>query len=174
MEAKRKWTAREEKIIRELYPTTDVLVIAKKLNRSVQAIMRRAWDLQIHKARNTWTKEDDNYIKKHYPNTPTKKIAEHLKRSITAINIRAFDLNVKKNVEYLRAAKKSYLLPKNIVFGPCRFKVLNSKGYWEEWTGSFPDVEDAKRWYELHGKFHELRGKKLKLFELKSGREVTI
>ena len=171
---KRKWTAREERILRKHYPEADLQKLADMLDRSLQSIQRRAWDLKIHRKVNFWTELEDQYIREHYATTATKKIAEVIKRSINSINIRAFEMGISKNQDYLRnrCNYPNHIQGKKI--GPVRFKVLNRKGYYEEWSGSFADIEDAKKWYSYHGWFHEMRGRKLKLFELKTGKEVLI
>lgn len=46
-----------------------------------------------------------------------------------------------------------------------KYKVLNKKNRWEEWTGSFSTELDAKTWFKLYGKFHLDRGYTLGLFK---------
>jgi hypothetical protein len=45
------------------------------------------------------------------------------------------------------------------------YKVLNKWNRWEDWSGNFNTEEQATKWYNRHGKFHEARGHKLKLFK---------
>lgn len=171
---KRKWTAKEEKILRKEYPEADLQKLSKLLGRSVTSIQRRAWELKIHRKINFWTKEEDEYVRMYYATTATKKIATVIKRSISSINIRAFEMGISKNQEYLRYRRNFPNHIKEKKVGPVRYKVLNRKGNWEEWSGSFENLEDAQEWYRVHGMFHVMRGKKLKLFELKTGKEVLI
>ena len=56
-----------------------------------------------------------------------------------------------------------------------RYKVLNSKGNYEEWTGTFKQIQDAKKWFRMFGTFHEYRGFKLQLFgKCKHSNEIAI
>jgi hypothetical protein len=38
-------------------------------------------------------------------------------------------------------------------------------GNWEPWSGLFKNKKQARRWYDLHGSFHEQRGHRLTLFK---------
>jgi len=37
---------------------------------------------------------------------------------------------------------------------PFKFMVLNKKGHWESWTGTFKTLQEAMRWFEKYGQFH--------------------
>jgi hypothetical protein len=56
-----------------------------------------------------------------------------------------------------------------------RYKVMSTKGQWEEWTGTFNSLDDAKEWHRTNGSFHEYRGYKLQLFgRSKQSQEIPI
>jgi len=42
-----------------------------------------------------------------------------------------------------------------------KFNIINNKGELEPWTGSFKTSEEAEKWFEKHGKFHEDRNHRL-------------
>ena len=45
------------------------------------------------------------------------------------------------------------------------FRVLNDKGHWEGWTGSFDSIENVMIWFFKHGQFHIDNNHTLGLFK---------
>ena len=49
---------------------------------------------------------------------------------------------------------------------PYSFRVKNTEGEYESWTGTFRTKKKAMRWYNMYGQFHEERGHKIELFHV--------
>jgi Holliday junction resolvase len=110
----RTWTEEEDRILRELYPTTDTEELAQRLGRSRHAVNRRAASLGIRKdpefvrlvktlswrkgkkKEMLWTKEEEEELRRLYleEGLPVEEIARRLNRTESAIRNRVRFLGI--------------------------------------------------------------------------------
>ena len=93
---RRRWSQRDDDILREMYGSEPVAAIASKLERSEVAVRKRASYLQLkpnsrHRVvpRQTWTEREERILMEEFCDTNTRALAEKLNRSETAIINRA-------------------------------------------------------------------------------------
>jgi len=104
----RTWTTLEEKLMKEQYPTADLLELADRLGRSVEGVRRKATRLGLRRAvdrsyasRNRgWTPEEDAFMRAHYNRDMTPgEIAKKLGRTRRAVAQHAYKTGLSKPAE---------------------------------------------------------------------------
>lgn len=147
------WSPEEDEILRKYYPTGGLKECKKYLNRTKEAIKRRAQTLGIkYDDPNKRSPEEDDILRKYYPNGGIKKCAEYLiKRTKKAIGARAKKLKIKSSNRYwsedeINLLKKyypiggsdecaKYISNKTVVAiyaKASQLKIKSSNRYWSE------------------------------------------
>ncbi len=96
----RKWTAKEVTLLKELYPECPIPEIAKRLGRTVVAITRKAFSLEIKRKSwcdKLWTSEELQLLRELYPtHEDIQDIAERIGRSPGTVRVKAYSIGLKK------------------------------------------------------------------------------
>ena len=94
----RKWTAEEDSIVEEEYLSSSIEDLAKKLDRTIASVKKRAHSKEIIKTVPWWSPEEDIILRNHYTNYSFKQLEELLPgRTHAAILTRACKLNLCDN-----------------------------------------------------------------------------
>jgi hypothetical protein len=98
------WTARDERLLRKLYPLHPARECARIMGRTHKAVSSRAKLLKIRRIRkyHLWTTAENARLRKEYPNTPSRKLAAIFGTDVQSIYARARKIGLKKSPEYLR------------------------------------------------------------------------
>lgn len=113
MSKSRKWTEAELEIFFKEYPRANLEDLAKKLDRTVEALIRKAgsypelkrdksytYSVQVRKPRkDDWTDSELAELKKMYWDTTNEKLENHFKRTIKAIKTKAIKEGYPRNIE---------------------------------------------------------------------------
>jgi len=96
------WSHKDDKYIIENYVTQSKEKISEVLQRTPNAIKRRAHILGVSKqlASRKWEKWEVDYLKKHFPNSTKDVILKGLNRNWTAIRTKAVTLKIKRESRY--------------------------------------------------------------------------
>ncbi len=87
----------EVELIRRLFPRTETLEIAARLNRSNDSVKAKLRELGLSRqSENIWSSREIALLKKLYPTTSTRALANRLDKSLRAIYHKAWDLGLKK------------------------------------------------------------------------------
>lgn len=102
----RRWTDAELQYLKEAYGRKPLSEIARELDRTGEAIRKRAQQLHLHHALDAkhvasrqWTDDEIQYIKDVYGRTPASEIAQKLDRTEASIRAKAFKLQLKRAPE---------------------------------------------------------------------------
>lgn len=98
----KRWSEREIGVLRDLYKNYNQSEIAKKLNRSKNAIHSKSRELKLYK-KHQFTKKDDDYLKINYPNRniPIDTLCKKLNISFNSLDHRINRLRLKRRNDYL-------------------------------------------------------------------------
>ncbi len=96
----KRWTKREDDILRSHYKRGNAETLATRLGRTIYSIQKRANKLGLSRKEKAWSAEDDEMIKNSYGSAADiSTIAKQLKRSIHSIYTRAYILGVKRDIK---------------------------------------------------------------------------
>lgn len=100
----KKWTEKEDNVIRRLYDTNKKKVYEILKDRAIPSIHVRANKIKMSNISEKWTKEEDYILKKYYKDKKEilfKKLLKH--RSRKAIYTRAFFLGLQSSNEWSKS-----------------------------------------------------------------------
>jgi len=111
MYIRRRWTKEEIEYLKENYPKLPTFEIAKKLQKPINAIIKKAYKLGIkkkpevirrtislsHKKYRYWSEEELEYLRKNYTQKPIEELSKKLGRSIQAIRSKASFLGLRRS-----------------------------------------------------------------------------
>ncbi len=93
----KRWTEKEDEILRKQYMWGAAVSLATKMGRTLFSIQKRANILGLSRKEKAWSPEDDETIKSLYGITDLETIANRMKRSISSIQDRAHKLGVRRD-----------------------------------------------------------------------------
>ena len=99
----RKYTEKDEELIRRLYPTHDVRSLAFRLGVGVKALRQKAKVMGLRRngyVKRQWKDRQVRYLIKHYADTPMEVLVEKTKHTACAVYQKAKKLGLKKDREY--------------------------------------------------------------------------
>lgn len=96
--AGKKWNQEDIDYLKFAYENQSYEQIAKKLDRTVESVKHKAYDLGINDKviteRKSWTEDEIKYINLMYGKQSVEKTAKKLKRSVSSVKHKARDLGV--------------------------------------------------------------------------------
>ena len=99
---RRRWSADEISLLRELYPTMSPSQLSQRLTRPLTAVRQRAYEMGLKTdGFNYWSKKDEQFLKEHFSRRNTPSIAEELGRSLQAVKGKAQRMGLKKSKGYI-------------------------------------------------------------------------
>ena len=106
------WSAEEEQLLTELFPTITNEEIAEQIGRTLSAIANKARNMGLRK-QYFWSATEDDLLKKFYKKLTYRKLAQLLGRTKSAVQIRVITLGLECKVENwtedeIEFLKKSY------------------------------------------------------------------
>ena len=111
----RRWTDAELKYLKETYGRKPLSEIARELDRTGEAIRKRAQQLHLHHALDAkrvaprqWTDDEMQYIKDVHGHTPASEIAQKLDRTEASIRAKAFKLQLKRAPDETRLRRNQW------------------------------------------------------------------
>lgn len=105
----RKWTQFEEQYLINNYNKLTISQIAKHLNKTEGAIMKRVWKLKLTTP-NVWTNEDIKLLRKLYPIHSNEYLSENIfkNKKPNTIRTKALSLGLHKSKE--KGLKKNIMI----------------------------------------------------------------
>ena len=96
-----KWTRDDTEYLRQNFGDTPPEKLAKVLNRSIDAINKKAYNMGLKAKPNRcipkiWTKDDEDFVRQNYNKMDSADIAKKLNRSVAAIKQKACALGLTK------------------------------------------------------------------------------
>ena len=97
------WTPDDIKLLKKLYPSGNIKMIAERLNRPLTAVRQKAYDMGMKTdIYRYWTEEDLKLLSRLYPDMTTEELAKRFKRSEGSIKTKALQLKLRKSPQYLK------------------------------------------------------------------------
>jgi DNA-binding CsgD family transcriptional regulator len=91
------WTAKEDAILRRMFPTRTNPEIAERLGRPLKSVIARARKLGLLKERpgfKEWTAREDRQLRQLYPKHTPTEIAERLGRTLSSVRGRMYKIGI--------------------------------------------------------------------------------
>lgn len=145
----KKWSAADEELLRELWPSIPGPELTTVFDRSYLSIKSRAKKLKLYKnpsLRHQWTDAQIKQLRKLYPDTPTQDLVAEFKQSVEKIHSAAARYSIRKSEEFLASPHCRRLDGR--IGCKTRFK-----------PGHVPANKGIKGW-DAGGRSHETRFKK--------------
>ncbi len=92
----RSWTQREDECLREHWSKRDAGELAEQLDRTVRAVLTRAYRLGLRGKRNGWTEQDVAFLLEHWQDKSYPWIAQQMSRSLDTVLSYAHKLGLRK------------------------------------------------------------------------------
>lgn len=94
-----RWTKEEEQYLIENYMTEMYCDIARKINKTENAVRAKCFELRLVK-KNSWTQDEIDFIKENYQKLSIKQIAKILNRTENAVKLKAAKNGCKRSPYY--------------------------------------------------------------------------
>ena len=102
------WSKKDERVLRQLYPTLPNAEIAARLKRSIPSIKSRVKLLRLRKkhGHHIWTADDDRILLAQYADTDTAVLAKRIGATMCGTYDRAHKLKLKKSPAFIEKLLK--------------------------------------------------------------------
>jgi DNA-binding CsgD family transcriptional regulator len=107
---KKRWTQEQDNFLIKNYKVLSIEEIVKHIDRTANAIEKRAVTLGIASALKRWTKDEEMFLKEKWGIICLSTIAKRLNRSTSAVMLKAHKLSLKEQI----TASGTYLTPADI------------------------------------------------------------
>ncbi len=94
-----KWSDKEIKLLKKLFPIKKKKEIADILGRSFRSVASKAYVVGLRKVdRKEWSDKEIKLLKKIYPIKRTREVGAQLGRTLPSVTHRAYIMGIKKKV----------------------------------------------------------------------------